>query len=414
MFRKNSSKFVPRTPQPDRVPLLDPSTDPESPPSPSTPVPESKEVKKYPSPSSVKAAWWAIGILNNISFVIMAASAKSILPDSVGVVYLANSFPSLLIRLSAPYWFDAVGYRARMSAGSLLWIIGFTLVAVGPDEVSKLLGVMLVSAQCGLGETSMLALSTRYEGDCLTYWSSGTGAAGILGYAYVVGVDRLLGIGEVGALLGGNIFGAMYFLVFRTFTVPDVGEGEGEGNEKKSRKMDLTTWERLRLTLSLWPWGVPLILVYFAEYAMQAGTWSAIGFPVTSKAARDDFYQNANWSYQLGVLISRSSGTIWRPDLPVLWIMPILQCVFLVMSTINGVEHWWYDQSLLASAVCVGFLGGAVYVNGFRLIGESINPELNELATAAAAVSCDIGTNFGELVGVFIQKYLYEKNGIHD
>ena len=30
--------------------------------------------------------------------------------------------------------------------------------------------------------------------------------------------------------------------------------------------------------VALWPYMVPLLLVYFAEYAMQSGTWTAIGW----------------------------------------------------------------------------------------------------------------------------------------
>lgn len=50
---------------------------------------------------------------------------------------------------------------------------------------------------------------------------------------------------------------------------------------------------------------IPLFLVYFAEYAMQSGTWAAIGFPVEDENARKSFYQNANWVYQAGVFVSR-------------------------------------------------------------------------------------------------------------
>lgn len=32
-----------------------------------------------------------------------------------------------------------------------------------------------------------------------------------------------------------------------------------------------------RAAVVLWPYMVPLLLVYFAEYAMQSGTWTAIG-----------------------------------------------------------------------------------------------------------------------------------------
>ena len=35
--------------------------------------------------------------------------------------------------------------------------------------------------------------------------------------------------------------------------------------------------ERLFQTLELWPYMLPLVAVYFAEYAMQTGTWTAIG-----------------------------------------------------------------------------------------------------------------------------------------
>jgi battenin len=108
---------------------------------------------------------------------------------------------------------------------------------------------------------------------------------------------------------------------------------------------ELSFRERFKLTLSLWPWGMPLILVYFAEYAMQSGTWSSIGFPVTDEAKRDSFYQYANWCYQAGVLVSRSSGTVWRPKLPALWVMPMIQMVLLGFSTLNGSEHWWYVRS---------------------------------------------------------------------
>jgi hypothetical protein len=53
-------------------------------------------------PFKPSLCWWLIGLFNNLSFVIMAASAKSIFPDDVAVLYLANSFPALCVRLSAP------------------------------------------------------------------------------------------------------------------------------------------------------------------------------------------------------------------------------------------------------------------------------------------------------------------------
>jgi len=98
----------------------------------------------------------------------------------------------------------------------------------------------------------------------------------------------------------------------------------------------------------------------------------------------------------------------------VLWVLPILQVFVLIASTINAGEQWWYDNSLLGLSGFVGLIGGFVYVNGFRLIAEGANAEHVELSTAAAAVSSDIGTNLGEVLGIWIQSRLYSKLGIED
>lgn len=58
---------------------------------------------------------------------------------------------------------------------------------------------------------------------------------------------------------------------------------------------NFTALERFKLVLSLWPYMIPMFTVYAAEYTLQAGVWSAIGFPVTSASARAEFYQYANW-----------------------------------------------------------------------------------------------------------------------
>ena len=58
----------------------------------------------------------------------------------------------------------------------------------------------------------------------------------------------------------------------------------------------LTAFERFKLVISFWPYTIPLFTVYAAEYMLQAGVWSAIGFPVTSASARAQFYHNSNWT----------------------------------------------------------------------------------------------------------------------
>lgn len=69
---------------------------------------------------------------------------------------------------------------------------------------------------------------------------------------------------------------------------------------------------------------------------MQTGTWSAIGFPITSINARRRFYEYANWCYQGGVFVSRSSGMIVRLSPLMLWSLPAIQVS----------EADWIDQKL--------------------------------------------------------------------
>ena len=60
-------------------------------------------------------AFWLLGLLNNASFVIMIASAKSIASGGVGFVYLADTLPGFALKASAPFWFERVSYARACS-----------------------------------------------------------------------------------------------------------------------------------------------------------------------------------------------------------------------------------------------------------------------------------------------------------
>ncbi|CAM9852418.1 unnamed protein product [Choristocarpus tenellus] len=150
---------------------------------------------------------------------------------------------------------------------------------------------------------------------------------------------------------------------------------------------------------------------------MQTGAWSAIGFPVTSEDARQSFYQYANWSYQAGVFISRTSGLIFRLSRVQLWIPPTLQVLLLIFFCKVAVSHscFWYDNRLLVPCFGAGLLGGLGYVNAFRLVAEA-HPgppkEVKELALAAASIGDSIGIVMSDIAGVFVQACIYKENNI--
>jgi battenin len=397
------------------------------------------------------------GLLNNMAFVIMIAGAKNIAPSLVGVVYACNIIPSFLVKMSGPYWFHYFPYKSRVIIAALVFASSFVVVSLGLmlDEVGLMLfGVTIGSSASGFGESSFLALTAFYDSRVvLTAWSSGTGFAGILGYGWVIVFTSGFGASFKLTLLVALILPVMYYLNFifvlkpssitdgnkqqtqallddsqnsTTISPPDSpipststelfpqskGEEVAVNIALETSKMSMK--DRFTTILSLWPFIIPLILVYFAEYAMQSGVWAAMGFPIDSENARKEFYEFANWTYQGGVLISRSSGLVWKADMKALWIMPILQCVLLIFFIINAYQQWWYDWSILLLCLVAGFFGGAVYVGGFSLIAEKVPTQIKEFSLSAASLGSDIGIACATVAGIFIQRAVYNYHNISD
>ncbi|PRW51162.1 Batten s disease Cln3 isoform A [Chlorella sorokiniana] len=467
------------------------------------------------------AAFWLLGLINNSAYVIMLAGANQISAAAVGLVYLAAVGPSLLCKASVPYWFHLVRYRTRMQAVALLMTASYTTVALSSSRGWQLLGVVLASLQSGLGEASCLALTSHYRGRAaITMWSSGTGFAGVFGYAWVLLLHFLAGLSFTATLLLANATCAAWLAVYHLLLeapeeraaqlwrhdsadwagaaaasegslggraaeqqrrrqdgggsrggapqVPLLAEAAGRdavgepdssraqegGSEEQQRllggdegassdpqqaqqaqqsqqqqqqqlelgegseewrpsKAGRMTWrERLQRTVALWPYMVPLFLVYFAEYAMQSGTWTAIGFPVTSEMARHRFYFYANWKYQMGVFLSRSSGMLYQASRTMLWAMPIMQVGWLVFFLLDAVHHWWYNYGLLLPCFMTGLLGGAVYVNAFTLISKEVPPQYREFSLGAASLADSLGVALADVCGILIQGCLFKANGL--
>lgn len=141
--------------------------------------------------------------------------------------------------------------------------------------------------------------------------------------------------------------------------------------------------------------------------------WSAIGLPdVADPAARRRFYSAANWCYQAGVFLSRSSGTVWRPGRRALWAMPAAQIALLIAFLVVAATHVWYDWGLLGASFGAGLLGGAVYVNAFTLIAREVEPQFREFSLGAASVADSAGIAVADVAAIFVQGCLFRVNGL--
>ncbi|CAM9126159.1 unnamed protein product, partial [Hapterophycus canaliculatus] len=178
------------------------------------------------------AAFWLLGLINNSPYVIMMAVAKEIAPGAVGVVFLADVAPTLIIKVTAPYWFHLVPYSVRVWVCTVLLGLSLVTVGYGGSTGVQLLGVCFSSVQAGLGEASFLALASFYDTPrALTAWSSGTGFAGIFGYAWVFVLKFVLGLSFRATLMMANLLGLfLLYAYFGLLSSPHSPSSSGGGS----------------------------------------------------------------------------------------------------------------------------------------------------------------------------------------
>lgn len=267
-----------------------------------------------------------------------------------------------------------------------------------------------------------------------TAWSSGTGLAGVFGYSWVFMFTVVINASFEVTLFCALILPVIYIVNFvfimtphnnndsniednavtAVFSDPTISTKQEDVSTSSNASVSMTTTERFHNTLALWPFMVPLIVVYFSEYTMMSGVWACFGFPVDRANARDKFYLYSTWMYQFGVLISRSSGLVYKADMKAIWTMPILQTFLLIFFLVDAYFTLWYDWSILTLCFCVGLLGGGCYVGSFALLSETVKPSLKEFSLVAASLSADIGITCSALAGIFIQRALYRYHDIED
>lgn len=308
------------------------------------------------------------------------------------------------------------------------------------------------------------------KGQCLVAFSSGTGMAGVFGFFWKWFWNDWLGLPLTTTLLLALCLAVSYWIAYtfaKTYQPTIVEETEmdnietGSSIEFVTSSIETTTSsmtdsdplapanrqpyqnstaplpppsssisdvvpvsamtgpQRIRLVLSLWPYMVPLFIVYAAEYALQSGTWTAMGFPYDDIQARDRFYEYSNWLYQAGVFISRSSGTLFTAPTWLLWLMPVLQAINLLVFSLVASNYSGYDVSFLykpgvlyTGAFYSGLLGGAVYINGYMRICLDLPLEYREFALSATSVAESFGIVAADVAGLFIQACLYQINGL--
>ncbi|GAB7337560.1 hypothetical protein MBLNU457_g2873t3 [Dothideomycetes sp. NU457] len=181
----------------------------------------------------VAVAFWLLGLINNVLYVIILSAALDLVGPSIpkSLVLLFDVIPSFLLKLTAPYYIHVLSYRSRVILLVALSTCGMLLIALTPSSVVahpgqkpgtpsekeilvKMSGVVLASLSSGLGELSFLGLTSRYGHTSLAAWGSGTGAAGLVGAGAYVVATTTLGLSVKSSLFAFSFLPVVMFISF--------------------------------------------------------------------------------------------------------------------------------------------------------------------------------------------------------
>lgn len=395
-------------------------------------------------------AFFICGLINNFGYVVMLSAADHIggqLPEAATL--LADILPTFVIKLTAPFFMDRIPYRLRIIFAIFMGLVSFQLVAWGPNSAIKLLGVICASISSGLGEITFLALSSFYHRNVVSSWSSGTGAAGIVGatwylaftawFTFIPNASRPF-VAMIACSGMPLLMAFAYFVLMSPATkaakinlgavinADDVsttsdsllehnqmhGLVDLDGNSLEASPIEpmpedrpLTMRERAKMIPTLLWYILPLMLVYFGEYTINQGVDPALVWPGTKIACQE--YRYYQFLYQGGVFLSRSSVNLFR--IKNIWWLPLLQILNLNVLTLqaiyNFIPYYWI---VFLITIFEGLLGGATYVNVYYALSTETSGIVREYSMSMTSVSDSIGISLSALVGLKLGPFLKSLN----
>ncbi|KAI5800131.1 batten's disease protein Cln3 [Geopyxis carbonaria] len=372
----------------------------------------------------VCGAFWTFGLINNVLYVVILSAALDLVGPALpkSIVLLADVVPSFGTKLVAPYFIHLLPYRIRVLILVALSFIGMQMVAWAGTLPTRLLGVVMASISSGLGELSFLGMSHHYGQYAIPFWSSGTGAAGLIGAALYVCATSWIEWSVRSSLMA---FGFLPVIMLFAFFVllpqdplrssrigyqalrDDIGETE-ESPQNSPNSNNLT--ENLKRTRSLFfPYMLPLLLVYIGEYTINLGVAPTLLYPLSKMPFNHyrDAYPMYNTVYQLGVFISRSS----TPFIRVRRLYPpsFLQLGNLAILIIHAMFNFIPSIYVIFAVIFwEGLLGGLVYVNTFAEIMDGHQGEEREFSLAACTVADSGGICIAGLLSLVLEPSLCE------
>lgn len=381
--------------------------------------------------------FWLLGLCNNFAYVIMLSAAHDILkeqeeksdnshhnetttasptdnhlmkcnPISTGAILLADILPTLMIKLTAPFYIQYISYRIRVIIVVMFSLASFLIVGLSVGVWMSIIGVVCASICGGLGEVTYISLTAFFDRNVISTYSSGTGGAGVFGALSYAGLTSA-GLSPRNTLFVMVIIpitmAISYFMILvkpttiytQTVTADDDSQALLD-DSTNAKKIHLTVKEKLKLVVPLLKYMIPLVLVYFAEYFINQGLMEILYFNNIWLSVSEQ-YRWYQVDYQLGVFISRSSVNLF--EVKRLWALPILQ--FINLGILLTQVFYRYIPNIAIIFVIIlfeGLLGGTAFVNTFYKISKEIRPEFREFSLGVATIADSFGISIAGAVTI--------------
>ena len=343
---------------------------------------------------------------------------------STGLVLLADILPSLIIKITAPFYMQKVNYHIRIAFVVGVLSASLFLLAYSSSVAVSLLAVILASVSSGLGEITFLGLSSHFKKSTLSAWSSGTGMAGVLGSISYAGLLQI-GLSKRQAVLFLLIVPLIFAIqVWVVLKYPDAlkisrlcirqtkEDNDAYSNVKadtaksngEDKTKDMALPEKLRIIFALKKYMIPLFVVYLAEYTINQGLYELLYYDVTWLTQAEQ-YRWFQVDYQIAVFISRSSVQIFQ--IKNLIFLSLGQCVLFVLLLLEVVYTFIPSIFVTLAIIFVeGLFGGAVYVNTFYNMSEEVDESIREFSLGAVSVSDSFGISISGGISIPLHNVL--------
>ncbi|KAI6204349.1 hypothetical protein M3Y94_00663800 [Aphelenchoides besseyi] len=372
--------------------------------------------------------------------------------EPLGAVLLCNVIPAFVVKSLLPFVMHRIPFGILHIVVCVCQATSFFIVAFTTSVSMSLFGVIFAALSTGLGDICYLALASHYHRDTISSWSSGTGASGLLASVTYAALTEphLAALSPQVALLIMLIVPIQFFLAYfflltpavtvysprlfdpRTWIVPksdqlklasttitakDFFESQdfvytpvGKSVVEKTFQR-VTAGDRLRITLSLLKYIIPLMTVYYADFVVNQGLTAFLVFDCAHGLSLSAFSQYRWYQvvYSIGSFIARSSTKFFRLPYFMLIIFPLLEMSNMVFCFFNTLYFYVPHISMIFGLIFVeGLVGGLSYANTYYRIHKEVDPSVKEFSLAITTMSDVIGILLAGLTTLPIHSYLCE------